>query len=141
MTKTAHKKLHYMPLTPRMKWLFISKKTARHMRWHKEGVRENDQVMVHLSDSKAWKVLDDFGADFTRDAWNVRIELATDGFSPYNMSVAPYSCWPVFAIPYNLPSALCMKYEYMFLCLIIPGPDHPGTNINVMLRPLIEELK
>jgi hypothetical protein len=141
MTKTAHKQLHYMPLTPRMKWLFISKKTARHMRWHKEGVRENDQVMVHLSDSKAWKVLDDFGADFTRDAWNVRIELATDGFSPYNMSVASYSCWPVFAIPYNLPSALCMKYEYMFLCLIIPGPDHPGTNINVMLRPLIEELK
>jgi hypothetical protein len=141
MTKTAHKQLHYMPLMPRMKWLFISKKTARHMRWHKEGVRENDQVMVHLSDSKAWKVLDDFGADFTRDAWNVRIELATDGFSPYNMSVASYSCWPVFAIPYNLPSALCMKYEYMFLCLIIPGPDHPGTNINVMLRPLIEELK
>jgi hypothetical protein len=34
-----------------------------------------------------------------------------------------------------------MKYEYMFLCLIIPGPDHPGTHINVMLKPLIEELK
>jgi hypothetical protein len=32
-----------------------------------------------------------------------------------------------------------MKYEYMFLCLIIPGPDHPGTNLNVMLKPLIEE--
>jgi hypothetical protein len=31
-----------MPLTPRMKQLFISKKTARHMRWHKEGVREKD---------------------------------------------------------------------------------------------------
>jgi hypothetical protein len=34
-----------------------------------------------------------------------------------------------------------MKYEYMFLCLIIPGPDHPGLSINVMLTPLIEELK
>jgi hypothetical protein len=32
-----------------------------------------------------------------------------------------------------------MKYEYMFLCLIIPGLDHPGTNLNVMLKPLIEE--
>jgi hypothetical protein len=30
--KTTHKQLRYMPLTPRMKWLFISKKTARHMR-------------------------------------------------------------------------------------------------------------
>jgi hypothetical protein len=33
MTKTAHKQLHYMPLMPRMKRMFISKKTARHMRW------------------------------------------------------------------------------------------------------------
>jgi hypothetical protein len=131
--KVAHKQLRYMPLTPQMKQLFVSKKTARHMRWHKEGVCENDQVMVHLSDSEAWKALDDFDADFARDA--------TDGFSPYNVSAASYSCWLVFTIPYNLPPALCMKYEYMFLCLIIPSPDHPGTNINVMLKPLIEELK
>jgi hypothetical protein len=31
-TKVAHKQLHYMPLTPRIKWLFLSKKIARHMR-------------------------------------------------------------------------------------------------------------
>jgi hypothetical protein len=104
-------------------------------------VRENDQVMVHPSDSEAWKALDDFDADFARDVRNVRIGLAMDGFSPYNMSEASYSCWLIFTIPYNLPPVLCMKYEYMFLCLIIPGPDHPGTNINVMLKPLVEELK
>jgi hypothetical protein len=51
--KVAHKQLHYMPLMPRTKWLFLSKKTARHMMWHKEDVRENNQVMVHLSDSEA----------------------------------------------------------------------------------------
>jgi hypothetical protein len=140
-TKTAHKRLRYMLLTPRMKWLFILKKTARHMRWHKEGVHENDQVMVHPSDSEAWKALDDFDPDFARDAQNVRIRLATDGFTPYNMSASSYSCWHVFAIPYNLPPALCMKYEYMFLCLIIPGSNHPGPSINVMLKPLIKELK
>jgi hypothetical protein len=77
MTKTAHKQLRYMPLTPRMKWLFISKKTTRHMRWHKEGVHENDQVMVQPSDSEAWKALDDFDPDFARDARNVRIGFAT----------------------------------------------------------------
>jgi hypothetical protein len=48
--------------------------------------------MVHPSDSVAWKALDDFDTNFTRDAQNVRIELATDGFSPYNMSAASYSC-------------------------------------------------
>jgi hypothetical protein len=139
-TKAAHKQLRYMPLT-RMKWLFISKNTARHMMWHKEGVCENDQVMVHLSGTEAWKSLDDFDPDFTKDARNVRIGLATDGFLPYNMSASSYSCWSIFAISYKLPPALCMKYEYMFLCLIIPNPDHPGSRINVMLKPLIEELK
>jgi hypothetical protein len=139
--KVAHKQFRYMPLVPQMKWLFLSKKTVRHMRWRKQGVRENDQVMVHLSDSDAWKALDDFEANFTRDARNVRIGLAMDGFSPYNMSAASYSCWPVFAILYNLPSSLCMKYKYIFLCLLIHGPDHPAPRINVMLKPLIEEFK
>jgi hypothetical protein len=89
-----------------------------------ECMRENNQVMVHLSDSEEWKALDDFDPDFTRDARNVRNGLVTDGFSPYNMSASSYSCWDVFAIPYNLPPALCRKYEYMFLCLIIPSLDH-----------------
>jgi hypothetical protein len=141
MSKMTNKKLRYMLLTPRMKQLFISKKTARHMRWHKEGVHENDQVMVHPSDSEVWKALDDFDLDFARDAQNVRIGMAMDGLTSYNMSASSYSCWPIFAIPYNLPPALCMKYEYMFLCLIIPGLDHPGSCINVMLKPLIKELK
>jgi hypothetical protein len=98
-------------------------------------------VMVHPSDSEAWKALDDFDPNFARDAWNVRIGLATDVFSLYNMSASSYSCWHVFAIPYNIPLALCMKYEYMLLCLIIPGPDNPGSRINVILKPIIEELK
>jgi hypothetical protein len=140
-TKVAHKQLRYMPLTPRIKWLFLSKKIARHMRWYKEGVCENDQVRVHSSNSEAWKAVDDFDADFTRDAWNVRIGLTTDGFSLYNTSVVSYSFWSIFAISYNLSSFLCMKYEYMFLRFIIPSPYHPGTHINVMLKPLIEELK
>jgi hypothetical protein len=71
----------------------------------------------------------------------MRIGLATDGFSPYNTSASSYSCWLVFSIPYNLPPALCMIYEYMFLCLMIPGLDHPRSRINVMLKPTIEELK
>jgi hypothetical protein len=34
-----------------------------------------------------------------------------------------------------------MKYEFIFLCLIVPGLDHPGPKLNVMLRLLIDELK
>jgi hypothetical protein len=52
-----------------------------------------------------------------------------------------YSCWSIFVILYNLPSSLCRKYEFMFFCLINPGSDHPGKKLNVMLEPLIKELK
>jgi hypothetical protein len=47
----------------------------------------------------------------------------------------------VFAGPHNLAPSLCMKYEFMFLYLIIPCPDHPGPKLNVMLKPQIDELK
>jgi hypothetical protein len=111
------------------------------MRWHKEGERENNNMMAHSSNGEAWKALNNFDPDFVRDARNVHIGLVTDDFTPFTESVASYSCWPVFAIPYNLPPALCMKYEHMFLCIIILGPDNPGPHLNVMMQPLIEELK
>jgi hypothetical protein len=53
MTEVTHMKFRYFPITPHLKWLFISKRTARHMRWHKEGIRENDRLMVHPSDDEA----------------------------------------------------------------------------------------
>jgi hypothetical protein len=51
--EVAHKRIHYFPITHCLKWLFVSKRTARHMRWHKEGICENNRVMVHPLDSEA----------------------------------------------------------------------------------------
>jgi hypothetical protein len=93
MTEVAQKQLRYFLITPHLKRLFISKKTARHMRWHKEGIRENDAVMGHPSDGEAWKVLDMFDADFASDARNVRLGLSIDDFDPFSTNSAPYSCW------------------------------------------------
>jgi hypothetical protein len=106
-----------------------------HMRWHKEGVRENDELMVHPSDGDAWKALDTFALDFVAKLRNVRIDLATDGFTPFGQMASSYSWWPVFVIPYNLPPSFCMKYEFIFLFLIIHGPDYPVKKLNVMLNP------
>jgi hypothetical protein len=50
-----------------------------HMRWHKEGVRENDELMVHPLVGDAWKALDTFDPDIAAEPRNVRIGLATDG--------------------------------------------------------------
>jgi hypothetical protein len=86
-------------------------------------------------------VLHRFDADFASDARNVCFRLVTDGFDPFSTNSAPYSCWPIFVVSYNLPPSLCIKFEFMFLCLIVPGPEAPGPRINVMLKSLIEELK
>jgi hypothetical protein len=94
--------------------------------WHKEGIRENDGVMGHPSNGEAWKVLNRFDADFASDARNVRFGLVTDDFDPFSINSTPYSCWPVFAVQYNLPPSLCMKFEFMFHCLIVPGSKAPG---------------
>jgi len=32
-----------------------------------------------------------------------------------------------------------MRPEFMFLSTVIPGPSNPGWNIDVCLRPLIDE--
>jgi hypothetical protein len=105
--EVAQKQLHYFPITPLLKWLFISKRTARHMRWHKEGIHENDRVMGHPSDDEGWKVLDEFDADFANDARNIRFELATEAL--------------IHAVPtphhtLACPSLLCRTtYHHLFI--------------------------
>ena len=71
----------------------------------------------------------------------MRLGLCTDGFQPYGQSDQQYSCWPVISTPYNLPPWMCMKEEYMFLTVIVPGPKNPKNNLDVFLQPLIAELK
>ncbi|XP_059290605.1 uncharacterized protein LOC132044132 [Lycium ferocissimum] len=51
-----------------------------------------------------------------------------------------YSSWPVIVTPYNLPPGMCMKEAYMFLTVIVPGPNNPKHKIDVYLQPLIKEL-
>jgi hypothetical protein len=43
-------------------------------------------------------------------------------------------------MPLNFPPALCMKEENFFLSLVVPGPKNPGKNLNVFMRPLVDEL-
>jgi hypothetical protein len=131
ITSVPVKVLRYLPLKPRLQRLYLSQKTAKHMRWHKEEICNNTGCMSHPSDGTAWKALDYYDPSFARDPRNVRVGLATDGVTPFNSNAAPYTCWPVITIPYNLPPSLCMKDEYVFLTLIIPGPDNPGRNTSM----------
>ncbi|KAL5573450.1 hypothetical protein UlMin_023047 [Ulmus minor] len=136
-----HKVLRYFPVGPRLKRLFATSKTAKLMRWHSTGKSKDNDVMRHPVDGKSWQEFDKRHPQFAGDVRNVRLGLAADGFNPFgNMSLS-YSMWPVVLTTYNLPPWICMKAEYLMLSLLIPGPQSPGKDMDVFLRPLIDELK
>jgi hypothetical protein len=64
-TKVVTKQLRYIPITPRLKRLFLSEETAKQMRWHHEGKHESEDpdIMSHPADSEAWQTLDRFDPD------------------------------------------------------------------------------
>jgi len=118
----------------------MSARVSSDMRWHADGLAK-DGKMRHPADSKAWKHVDRKYERFARDACNIRLGLASDGFNPFGMQNVTYTCWPVILIPYNLPPWLCHKQPYWIMSMLIPGPRSPRMNIDVYLRPLIDELK
>ena len=86
------------------------------MTCHKKGVRYNPDKMVHLSDGESWTYFDEIHHEKAKEARNVRVALATDGFNPYGMMAALYSCWPVFVIPLNLPPPAFSFNDKPYLC-------------------------
>jgi hypothetical protein len=68
-----------MSITPRLKWLYLSKETTKPVRWHP-------------ADSEAWEALDCFDPEFARDPRSVRLGLSMDGFQPHNTDSSLYSC-------------------------------------------------
>ena len=117
----------------------MSPRTAEHITWH-QSHHAVDGVMVHPSDGEAWKHFNSVHPHFSAESRNVRLGLCTNGFNPFGSFAAPYSCWPVILTVYNLPPGMCMRSEFMFLSMVIPGPSSPGRNIDVCLHPLIDEL-
>ncbi|KAI3817395.1 hypothetical protein L1987_11185 [Smallanthus sonchifolius] len=138
--KVAHKVLRYFPLTPRLRRLYCSRHTAKDMIWHNTGQSE-EGTMRHPVDGTSWKEFDIKYPDFSREPRNVRLGLAADGFNPFGNMSSAHSTWPVVLTTYNLPPWLCMKESSFMLSLLIPGPKSPGKDMDVFLRPLVDELK
>ena len=136
----SYKVLRYLPLTLRLLRLYLSKNTAGQMRWYKEKICKHIDMMSHPSDSEVWKKFDTCHPLFTQKLHNVWLDLSADGFTSFNHAVAPYSYWSIFITPYNMPLGICMKEYYIYLTLAIPGPQHPGKNIDVYLRLLVDKL-
>ncbi|KAL6654637.1 hypothetical protein ACP70R_008102 [Stipagrostis hirtigluma subsp. patula] len=130
----------YFPIIPRLKRLFANKKEAQLLRWHKEG-RKNDGNLRHPADSAQWRNIDAKYRDFAQEVRNIRFAMSTDGMNPFGDMSTSHSTWPVLLTIFNLPPWLCNKRKYIMLSVLISGPRQPGINIDVYLRPLVDDLK
>jgi hypothetical protein len=74
-TKVVIKQLRYIPITTRVKQLFLSEETTKQVRWHKEGKHdsENSDIMSHPTDGEAWQDLDRFDPEFVRDPRSITL--------------------------------------------------------------------
>ena len=87
----------------------MTEESAKQMTWHKNGKRYNPDRMVHASDGEAWSHFDFIHHEKAKEARNVRVALATDGFNPYGMAAASYTCWPMLVFPLNLPPGVLFQ--------------------------------
>jgi hypothetical protein len=93
--------------------------------------------MVHASDGEAWTYFDVINQKKAKDAHNVRVVIATNGFNPYRLMaththVGPYSLSP------QSPPDVCFKQHNVLLSLIIPR--HLGNKMDVFMEPVSDEL-
>ncbi|GJV27723.1 putative reverse transcriptase domain, ribonuclease H-like domain, aspartic peptidase domain protein [Tanacetum coccineum] len=139
--KVTKKVLRYFQIIPRLQRLYKSSHTTKDTIWHATGKCTELGKMQHPVDGGAWKKFDTKYLDFAKEPRNVRLGLAADGFNLFGNLSQAYSMWPVILTTYNLPPWLCMKESSFMLTLLIPGPKSPGKDIDVYLRPLIEDLK
>ncbi|GKE41505.1 hypothetical protein Tco_1468789, partial [Tanacetum coccineum] len=139
--KVPKKVLRYFPIILRLQRLYKSSHVAKEITWHATGKCTEPGKMQHPVDGKAWKNFDTKYSDFTKEPRNVRLRLDANGFNPFSNLSQSYSMWPVILTKYNLPPWLCMKESSFMLTLLILGPKSPGKDIDVYLRPLIDDLK
>ena len=102
--------------------------------------RKKDAMLRHPADGSQWRKVEREYPDFARDARNLRFGLSTDGMNPFGEQSCSHSTWPVTLCIYNLPPWLCMKRKFIMMPVLIQGPKQPGNDIDVYLRPLVEEL-
>ena len=109
--------VHYLPFIQRIQRLYMTEETVKQMTCHKKGVLYNPYKMVHPSDGESWTHFDEIHREKAEEARNVRVALATNGFNPYGMMAASYSCWLVFIIPLNPPSRHSLSTTY-HICVV-----------------------
>jgi len=123
-------KMHYMPLIPRLQWLYATKKSVKHMIWHKNHVPQ-DGVVSHPFEARAWKHFNIIHSSFATEPRIVCLSLCANGFSPYSNLAIAHSVWPIVVCVHTLPLHMYMTRPYMFLSFVIPRPHNLKSKIDM----------
>jgi hypothetical protein len=97
-------------------------------------------MLHHLANGIQWRNFNRKHKDFAVEVRNIRFWLSTDGMNPFWETSNSHSTWPVTLYIYNQPSWLCMKHKFIMMPLLISGPVRVGNDIDVYLKPVIDDL-
>jgi hypothetical protein len=139
--------LRHFPLIPQLQRMFSSKKLSKLNMWH-HFHKSTDGKMRHTADSPQWQFVHtqlepEAGNNmFGQDPRDIHLGLALDGMNPYSEKRSTTNLTPVIMFNYNLPPWMVTKKYFVMLCLLIPTKlALTGSNIDVFIQPLIDELQ
>ena len=139
--------LRHFPLIPQLQRMYGSKKLSKLNLWH-HFHKSEDGNMRHTADCPQWSfVHTDLEPDagngmFGQDPRDMHLGLALDGMNPYSEKRSTESLTPVIVFNYNLPPWMVTKKYFVLLCLLIPTKLRlTGSNFDVFLQPLVDELQ
>jgi hypothetical protein len=131
----------YLPVTNRLRHIFLNPKEAALMTWWDDERNVDDDVIAHPADASQWQDFNNNNKLFSSDPRNVRFALSTDGMNPFNERTSDHNPWPVILTMYNIPTYLCQKRKYLFLTILVSGPQQLGFDMDVFLELVMEEFE
>jgi hypothetical protein len=130
----------YLQVIDHLKLVFSNPRVAELVHWHSEKHRKNNEEIRHPTDGTQWKFFDLQSKLFGSESRNIRFALSTDGMNPFSENRTMHNTWPVILALYNLLTWLCHKRMYLMLSILIQGLKQAGTNIDVFLEQLMEDM-
>jgi hypothetical protein len=130
----------YLLVIDYLKHVFSNPRDVELVHWHFEKRRKNNEEIQHPVDGTLWKNFDLQYKLFGSESRNIRFALSTDGMNPFGENRTMHNTWLVILVMYNLPTWLCHKRKYFILSILIQDPKQAGTDIDVFLKPLMEDM-
>ena len=93
------------------------------------------------ADESQWRKIErKYWEEFEGDVRDVWFGLSVDVINPFVEQGMNHNTWLVTLCIYNLPPWMCMKRKFIMMPVLIQVPKQPDNEIDVYLRPLVEEL-